>query len=383
MGTSEAMAGPRHTPHPGVTLDELDPDLVALLGEDGPFLTAVLNTRTGVQSSADLLRREWVPYHQQLLAAGAPEELVDQVGAALDGLRLEGPSAFVVAAASGRLVAMAGPEEVDAELAVWEPRPRLATIVRWYQDTPPGLLVVIDRTGADIISGGRTEPVLDSLTEADAHEVHKAQPGGWSQGRYQRRAENRWRASANEVAARLVEHVDQHETRLIVVAGDGRAVQLLTDQLPDRVRDLTRLASGGPGKGSEGDMEDDTRRWYRTAVAEDLVTLLEQFKQELGRHDRAVSGAQATVDALNLAAVSVLLVHDDPADERHAVLPASGLLPLALAPSELAALTGDQRPGRLVDAAMQAAWATGARVAVVPRVPELADDLGAVLRFTT
>lgn len=376
------MAGTQRTAHPGVALSELDPDLVSLLAEDGPFLSAVLNTRTAVENNTERIRREWVPRRQFLLAAGAPEELVDQVGRVLEESRLDGPSLAVYAAASGRLVCIAGPDEVDDELATWDALPRLTTVVRWHQETPPGLLVVIDRTGADIVSGGRTdEPVLESVTESDSHEVHKAQPGGWSQGRYQRRAENRWRAAADEVASRLVEHVDQHETRIVVVAGDGRTVQLMLDQLPPRVQGLVRHASGGAGEGSEGHLDDDTRRWYRTAVAEDLVSVLEHFKEELGRHDRAVTGAEATIEALNRAAVEVLLVHDTPDDERHAAIPATGTLPLGLQAGEVEALTGDQRPARLLDAAMFATWSSGGRVVAVPRIPELSEDLGALLRY--
>jgi hypothetical protein len=84
--------------------------------------------------------------------------------------------------------------------------------------------------------------------------------------------------------------------------------------------------------------------------------------------------------ALRESRVDVLLVHDDPADERtgwflrEAGLPAEG-------PVVLGELNLGEEPesARLVDVAIFGALRTGAGVRMVPSVPR--DALGALLRY--
>lgn len=370
---------------PGVTESDLDPTLVALARGTGPVVSAVLDTQAGMEQAGPRLRQRWDALRRTLSADGSPDHVLDRIGPALDEARLDGPVVAVYCSAeTDEPVVITGPEAEGGDWAVWDRLPRLAPVIRWHQATPPALLVAIDRTGADLVSGGRAvEPVLESVTDDEHPYIRRIQPGGWSQRRYQQRAENSWRAMAGEVADRVTEHVEANGTRLVVVAGDVRAVQQLRDQLPDRVARLVRLASGHPGAGSEGAMADDARRWYRTAVAEDTVAVVEQWKQELGRNGLAATGTGATLAALEQAAVATLLVHDDPVDARRRPLvtvdpgTADGIVAADQAPS---AFEGDE-PARLVDAAIVAAWETGAGVRVVPRLPELADGLGALLRF--
>ncbi len=149
--------------------------------------------------------------------------------------RLEGPVVAVYCSPEvDEVVAITGPEEEGGDWAAWDRLPRLAPVIRWHQATPPALLVAIDRTGADLVSGGRArQPVLESVTDDEHPYIRKIQPGGWSQRRYQQRAENSWRAVAGEVADRVTGHVEANGARLVVVAGDVRAVQQLRDLLPD------------------------------------------------------------------------------------------------------------------------------------------------------
>ncbi|MEZ5410085.1 MAG: Vms1/Ankzf1 family peptidyl-tRNA hydrolase [Acidimicrobiales bacterium] len=367
---------------PGVTDSDLDPALVALARGAGPVVSAVLDTHAGGEQAGEpRLRQRWDALRRRLADEGAADEVLDRVGRAIDDARLDGP--VVAAYCSPDLdepVVITGPEEEGGDWAAWDRLPRLATVVRWHQATPPALLVAIDRTGAELISGGRaSDPVLESVNDDDQY-IRRIQPGGWSQRRYQQRAENSWRAIAGEVADRVTEHVKANGTRLVVVAGDVRAVQQLRDQLPERVARLVRLASGHPGAGSEGAMADDARRWYRTAVAEDTVAVVDHWKQELGRNGLAVTGIGPTLAALEQAAVATLLVHDDPADSRRRPVTSASADASAVDEVDPLVFEGDSPP-RLVDGAIVSAWDSGAGVRVVPTVPEMTDGLGALLRF--
>src|SRR5581483_3365467 len=249
------------------------------------------------------------------------------------------------------------------------------------------------RAGADIVAftrradstGAGGAPVL-SVGEhtGDDPTLRKSSPGGWSQRRYQTRAENQWEHNAREVADHVVALADDIGARLIVVAGDVRALQLLTDHLPARIAELVREVDGSraPGSGLD-DIADDVVKLAATVAAQDSVEFLRQFKQERGRGDLATQGVKATIDALAAARVDTLLVHDDPDDDRTAWFgPEPGMVAdTEAALTELGAGVGRPQEARLVDVAIRAAFASGAAVRMIPSVRSVKDGIGAILRF--
>src|SRR5690606_38527690 len=119
--------------------------------------------------------------------------------------------------------------------------------------------------------------------------------GGWSQRRFQQRAEEDWAATAREVAAEVERLFDEVDARVVVLGGDDRAVGLIRDDLPARVVERTQVIEHGRADdGSEEAREADVRRLVATAVAQDTVALLERFREEIGQNDEAVAGAAAT-----------------------------------------------------------------------------------------
>jgi hypothetical protein len=72
--------------------------------------------------------------------------------------------------------------------------------------------------------------------------------GGWSQPRYQRRAEDSWQHNAMAVADAVTQATRDLHAGLLLVAGDVRAVQLLRDHLPPETRRQVTLRSV-PGAG--------------------------------------------------------------------------------------------------------------------------------------
>lgn len=153
----------------------------------------------------------------------------------------------------------------------------------------------------------------------------------------------------------------------------------VVERVPTGVAELVRHASGGRGAGSEGHLEDDVRRWYRSAVADDTVALIRKFDEEIGQQDRAVTGLSATVDALAMSAVDTLLVQRDAADGTRIHLGGPG----GLMPSVRVGDVERSRSCVAADGLIAAAWATGARVRVVPSVGSMRDGVGALLRFPT
>lgn len=367
------------TPHVGVSAKDL-PELAELVGRPGPFATVALDTDRAVEKGGPRFELRWKDQRLALRDAGAPDDVLDRVGEWLSAARLEGPSLGVVAGPDGRVVTAVGHDELGRDQASWDSLPRVGPMVAWHQASPPALLVVVDRTGADILLGGRDGGPVEVVEGDDGPDIRRSSPGGWSQRNYQQLALERWRANAKEVAGAVREHVARVEPRLVAVAGDERATELLVHELAAELGDRLRRVSGGRGAGSEGHLEDDAARMYRTVVAEDTVTLLEALKQELGQRDRGVAGVVDTIAALRTAAVDTLVLHDDPTDERRLFFSVDDPLSVGVAESDLAG--AERRDGRLADVLVRAAWAGGASVRLTPRIPELADGVGALLRFS-
>ena len=363
-------AGP--TPHVA-----LDAETVASLFPDGDaqVATVYLTTEAEIENAAQRTEQHWKSLRASMAEAGVPASVLEAVDAWVPDAHLEGQTLAVVATAAGAHVVDSFAEPPVTDAFRWGPLPWAGPILEQRQAAVPHLAVAIDRTGADLVL---FRPGRDDLTEEVRGEssdpIHKSKPGGWSQKRYQQRAENTWQENAGNVADEVVRLVERSGARLVVVTGDVRAVQLLRDALPKQVDELVHVV--------DGDVEHEIVRLVDTLVASDTVALMEKFKEERGQADRAADGVRATVTALNQSQVEVLLVHADPDDER-TVWFGPDPIPLSTDPSELKDLGVDSPvEGPLVDALLRAAAGTGAGVRIIPHTPTVTDTVGAILRWS-
>jgi peptide subunit release factor 1 (eRF1) len=178
------------------------------------------------------------------------------------------------------------------------------------------------------------------------------------------------------------ETCNRNDAKLVVVARDVRAVELLRKALPPRVDELVTVIDGSRhADGSEDAIADDTVRAVATVVARDTAALLAKFREEVGQHDRAADGPGPVLEALARGQVEVLLVHDDPDDNRTAWF---GPEPLHVgARRDVVEAMGVAAPteGRLVDVALRAALGSGAGIRIVPDSRQLDGRVGAILRW--
>jgi len=257
--------------------------------------------------------------------------------------------------------------------------------VTWRQQCPAYVTVLVDREGADLAAYRRERPDVHREAGGDDYPLRKPSAGGWSQRRYQERAENTWERNASDAAdqvARLARRVD---ARLVVAAGDQRALTLFQEALPADLTERLQVVSGGrSADGSDDEFHEQARVAVELAVNADTDDLMEKFREERGQDHRAAEGPRATLAALAMGAVDVLLVApDDPADARTAWFGPD--------PTQLAATADDLRDlgvdepieGRLVDVAVRAALGTGAGIRVVEAGAALEGGMGAILRWST
>jgi Bacterial archaeo-eukaryotic release factor family 2 len=358
-------------------------DLAEVVAEAGPFVSVFLATDPE-SGTAQRAETAWKSLSRELEDDGAPAAGLEAISPLVSRAHQWGPVFGAVADGSRLLHAEAGPRTPARDIARWAPLPTLAPFIEWRQATPSHVAVLADRTGADVYAFRRQAPDVHRQVRGvnDPH-IHRSKPGGWSQRRYQQAAENLWEENAEQVAvevARLVEEVDAH---LVVAAGDVRAIGFLREHLPEEIDGLLSIIEGGRRpEASEAEVEHEVSRIVDAAVDRETAALTEVLDRELAQRDRAVAGGADTLRMLSRAQVELLLVSDDPGDDRTAWF---GPEPVHAATTEqtLRELGVDEpREGRLVDVAVRAALGTGASVRVVPAESGIEDGLGAILRWS-
>lgn len=363
-------------------------DLVDLVKAVGPFLSVVLTTEAGIDNAAQRSDQRWRALRDQATAQGAPVDVLDAVDRLVPDAHLQGDGLAAIASAGGVLHVEHGPRSPARDLARWAPLPSLLPVVQWRQESPAYLTVLADRAGADLTAYRREGAELHRQAGGDEDPLHKPNAGGWSQRRYQERAEHTWERNAADAAEQVVGLARRVDARVIVAAGDERAVALLEEALPaDAAERLVVVNGGRSPDGSEDVFEREARTAVELAVNADAGAMLEKFREERGQDDRAAEGTRATFAALAMGAVDVLLIAaDDPEDVRKAWF---GPEPtqLGTTAAEVRALGVDQPlAGRLVDVAVRAALGTGAAIHIVSASQadsRLEGGIGAILRWAT
>lgn len=260
----------------------------------------------------------------------------------------------------------------------------IVPLLAWAQARPPFVAVVIDRTGADLAaSAGGTAPARTWSVIGPDDEIEKNAPGGWSQPRYQHRAEDSWAHNAKRVADEVRAAITEVGAQALVISGDVRAAQLLTDRLSVSSDLLVQHASGSRSQdGSQQGRREQLAQLLREAAHDQIRALLDVFHDQLRPDGHAEQGRSATLGALAAGRVAALLVSDR-SDEHVAWFGRTGSE--VYADEEAASIAPlPTRPGDFRDVAVRSALLTGARVHVIPAGAdgEPADGIGAICRYS-
>ncbi|WP_030925887.1 Vms1/Ankzf1 family peptidyl-tRNA hydrolase [Streptosporangium amethystogenes] len=302
-------------------------------------------------------------------------------------LSLPGSGVLAMFATGGELllaVDMAGAHQPD--LATCGALPHVLPLLAWLQERPPYVLAIVDRTGADLAAYpyGTGTAARQTVTGPD-DEIERNAPGGCAQMRYQHRAEDSWEHNATRVANTLTRTLADFHARLLLLAGDLRALQYLTKHLPERVRrtvSIRRVSGSRSQDGAEKDRAAQVADQTRQAVQEQTQALLHRLAEARGPSGRVAEGVRETLDALARGRVQTLVVVDDPQDRRTAWF---GPLPTQVSDRRevLARTSAPVTRERLVDVAVRAAVLTGAEVHVLPPGTSgaPAQGIGALCRF--
>ena len=371
-------------------LADLD-DLRPVAGAPPGTLSAYLPLRPVSEQMERVTAARWQAARDRVAGDGAPAAALAAVDAVVGDAHRRGAGLAVIAPAPSPGHDVEPLVEhlpiVPPELVTWAPVPCLRPLVAARQGTPPHVLVLADRAGADIVEwrrgappdGGRAHSV-----EGDDQPIRKVAPGGWSQRRFQQRAEDSWEHNAAKVAAEVAAAVERTQACVVALGGDERAVGLVRRALPAAVEPLVRpVALTRAPDGSEATLDDQVARLLDDWAEEQLLTSLALLAEELGQGDRGVTGAAGTLTALRESRVATLLVPDT-GDGGTAW---RGATPDQVATGRRELTDADDAiEVPLLDAAVAAALATGADVRVLPDDPDhpdlaVPDGIAALLRW--
>jgi hypothetical protein len=303
------MATPTPTPL-RETLDELT-DAVGR-----PMATIYLPLPSASEDAAQQfdIRRRNVP--RQLLDAGADDALAAVAEHALtDRQHSDGAALLLVVDTGGVLVDRTLIRPVSREVLRIGPAPALLPALRAEQDDLDHAAVLLDRAGADVWVRSTLEHAEQTAeVEGDTEFIHRAQPGGWSQRRFQQRSENTWESNASEVVAELLELVDLDRLDRIVVAGDTRAVGFFTEHLPSKSKERLIVVEGSRHSDHDAFL-DAADTAIRTAAKEHEVSDIRQLREELAT-DVAVEGLEVLSLLAEGRVERLFVVDDTESDER-------------------------------------------------------------------
>ena len=354
-----------------------------LYAVSGPYATVYVATTGAAEDAAKQLDLRWRALRDELAAAGADERTIDAIG---DVLRVgEGGSGQAVVAAQGRvLLDQRLPFPPRQELAHWGPLPHVMPLVSALSDAVPHVVVVVDRIGADITAyGDHGEEAVAATVVGQDDVIRKVGPGGWSQRRFQQRAEDSWNANAKDVVERVNHLCRLLEPQVIVLAGDVRARQMLRENLPKHIGELiVEVDEGGRGPGASVEsFEDRIAKVTAEVAAHRALDTIAEFEEELGQQDRAVESLDATVEALRRAQVQTLVIDDDPTSTLTLWVGESPAL-IAVDRQELVDLGVDSPRQVRADAALVGALvATAGDLVIVPGGTKVTEGVGAILRY--
>jgi hypothetical protein len=362
--------------------------LKAVFEATGPFATVCADVRHTSENADTELDLRVRAISEKLTEQGTPEAVVEVVRGRLsegndggDAGTLKG-RALVVAADGSVVLDQALVDAPLREVAEWSPQPNLMPVLRQLPGRVPHIVVLTDRVGADITFMGGPGQVQEETVEGDSYQIRKFPGGGWAHHRYQHNTENKWIHNADEVATHITSMVRRLGPKFVLVAGEVRARQILTDRASDLWSDLiVSMDEGGRAAGADrAPVDARMAELIAEHEAREDAAALEAIRAAAA-HGLSVTGKAAVVEALRKGQVETLVLADEPGEDTLLVGNGPAELGVDQRDMDVLGVHGEIVPA---DRALLAAAVAGAAdVVVVPRsaMPDQV-PVAAVLRYT-
>ncbi len=206
--------------------------------------------------------------------------------------------------------------------------PYVAPLLEWDQRRVPHVVVTADGEGADV-----------TTFDADHHNETRTYTNG-----------------IHGLVDAIVDQARSIRARLIVVAGEPQYRQPLLEGVATHVPVTCRVVGEEPAPAA--DLADTVVRLVSDTIARTTVEHLRDYRF-LRTHEAAADGVDATVNALIDGSAELVLIHDDPDDQRR--------LWVGTGPGELSFdLVDGYTQARLNDAIIRSAVLQDIEVYIIP-----------------
>jgi peptide subunit release factor 1 (eRF1) len=349
---------------------------------EGPFVSLYLNTETREETGKEHLLLRWRDFRDQIQKR--VPKAVDSIEAIIKGSHRQGNGLALITSGADVLFRRYLRRPIQDSISVGS-LPNLLPLIEWGQDNPRHLLVLADRTGADIYVIHPDREAELEIVEGDQPDIGRTSRGGWSQPRFQRGHTKAWRDNAEIVGAEVIKIIGNENPSLVLIAGDVEALHLLREYLPEDPRHAFHEIDGSRQLRLE-DVEGELDKAIAAYAGQTTEQLLEKFHEERGQQDLASDGKFATLTALRMAQVDKLLISTDGV-EGEIWFSRSNPAQAALEKVILEEIgLDDLEQTNATDVLVMSAIASGAQVRVIPELSEAhgpKEGVGALLRFTT
>ena len=198
-------------------------DLRAISTESDWFVTMTIPAPSNLDHAQNRFEVEWRNARRQLSDRWTHDEMA-RLDDVIAGLRHHDAAAVVVVHARGGATFVELLDEPVSATTVHEgPLPRWATVLESRQRVVPHVVVETDRAGADLTGFVGSVVLASETVDGETLHIHRGAPGGWSQRRFQQRAENIWENNARDVADAVATMARDVRAELVAIAGDVRA----------------------------------------------------------------------------------------------------------------------------------------------------------------
>src|SRR5688572_15581827 len=257
--------------------------------------------------------------------------------------------------------------------------PHLYPLAKLIDTYPRYAAVMLDTNKARIFVFGGKEDREEKIV---GEKTRRTSKGGWSQARYQRRADNFHMLHIKEVVDTLDKIVRDENINHIVVAGADVAMPILREQLPKHLVEKI-VEIGAHEDGESGSFVERTMAALREKDAETDVEKVQELMDAWQSGGLGVAGPEATLSAFQLGQVDELIITGSPE-----TLKPVQKLPQDAAPGAVQVATSnpntpDEARLKLSDELVTRAQQTAARIRFIEDATLLADigGVGALLRF--
>ncbi len=256
-----------------------------------------------------------------LAAEGAPENdrrVVERILSEPTGVAR--PNSRFLVVADGETVidhVLAGPM-ATGEMIAHTTVPNLLPLLAARCSDVLYLIVEAGREGGEIhvLRASQSTELRNTHVEGRSDSLNKVQSGGWSHSQYQDHSEEIWKQNQGLLAEAVDKLVREIRPRLVVLAGDVRAVQLLSEELSPAAREISTTVSThvrAPGA-SRGALDDHVAKLLEDLHAADVSAAIDRLSA--GDFEHGAVGIGAVIHALQQGQVETLLIDPDVADDR-------------------------------------------------------------------